>query len=264
MVTCVVRRRIPRVQVGDCVAEKSSGALFASVCGESQKRCTLEVCVRENNQRYVCLSMVVGQDDAFLARGFFLLLFSQMETESETQMDQCMVCLASLTEEHVWTCGCCHKRCHLLCVFQWTLRLSLNRSSRTITSFSCPGCRTDHPISGLPGFTQQTQQTQPTRSGRSGRAGTRSLSTNTAANVTVTVSREEEDEEGEDLENTEEEDEYESEDDETYDEDDDDFIDDDELDEDEEDDDDEDRGVSSVSTGDIYIEVGQLTINFTR
>lgn len=174
--------------------------------------------------------------------------------------DQCMVCLnACLPDsEHVWTCGCCHKRCHLLCIFQWTLRISLNRTSRTVTSFSCPGCRADHPISGLPGFAQQ-------------RATSRHLSTNGSRDrrrtLSLTVDVEEEEEEGEDLDETEEDDEREEDDEE--DDDDDDFIDDDEdEDEDEDDDDDEeefgDRCFSSVSTKDIYIEIGQVTVNITR
>ena len=182
--------------------------------------------------------------------------------QSEDQ-DQCMVCLnACMSDsEHVWTCGCCHKRCHLLCIFQWTLRISLNRSSRTVTTFSCPGCRTDHAISGLPGFAQQ-------------RAGARSLST--TGNISTNVSRghrrvvssttveEEDEEEGEDLDETEEDDEDGSEDDESYDEDEDgDFLDEDE-DEDEDEDDYDDRCFSSVSTKDIYIEIGQLTINISR
>jgi len=82
--------------------------------------------------------------------------------------------------------------------------------------------------------------------------------------VAVTGGRDESLDDGEDLRDTEEEDAYESLDDETYegDDDDDDFIDDEELDEDESLDDVDDRCVSSVSTKDIYIEIGQLTINF--
>jgi len=121
------------------------------------------------------------------------------------------------------------------------------------TTFSCPGCRTDHAISGLPGFAQQRRVVR------------RSLSTtNTSATVAVTGGRDESLDDGEDLRDTEEEDAYESLDDETYegDDDDDDFIDDEELDEDESLDDVDDRCVSSVSTKDIYIEIGQLTINF--
>ena len=174
--------------------------------------------------------------------------------------DQCMVCLNAClsSSEHVWTCGCCNKRCHLLCIFQWTLRISLNRSSRTVTTFSCPGCRTDHAISGLPGFAQQ-------------RASARSLSTtgNTSTNVSrsrrrvvsSTTVEDEDEEEGEDLDETEEDDEDEEEDDDTYE--DGDFIDEDE-DEDEDEDDFDDRCFSSVSTKDIYIEIGQLTINIAR
>lgn len=73
---------------------------------------------------------------------------------TETSDEQCMVCLNALREEEqLWTCSCCHKKCHMLCTFQWTLRLSLNRS-RNFSSFTCPGCRTGHAIATLPGFAQ--------------------------------------------------------------------------------------------------------------
>lgn len=195
-------------------------------------------------------------------RTFIFLCFVQntktrrMEesTAPSDDQDQCMVCLNACVaaSEHVWTCGCCHKRCHLLCIFQWTLRISLNRSSRTVTTFSCPGCRTDHAISGLPGFTQQ-------------RAGART-NTNVPRGHRRVADGEEDEEEGEDLDDTEEDDEDEGEDDDdTYE--DDDANDDDEddfLDEDEDEDDFGDRCSTSVSTKDIYIEIGQLTINITR
>jgi len=74
----------------------------------------------------------------------------------ETTEEQCMVCLNCVREEDVlWTCNCCHKKCHMLCTFQWTLRLSLDRS-RNVSSFTCPNCRTSHAISTLPGFEQHT------------------------------------------------------------------------------------------------------------
>lgn len=74
----------------------------------------------------------------------------------QTTEEQCMVCLNCLREEDaLWTCNCCHQKCHMLCTFQWTLRLSLDRS-RNVSSFSCPGCRTSHAISTLPGFEQHT------------------------------------------------------------------------------------------------------------
>lgn len=85
-------------------------------------------------------------------------------TDNEQTEDQCLVCLNSpRQDERMWTCSCCQKNCHMLCIFQWTLRLSLNHS-RNLTSFTCPGCRTSHVISTLPGFEQQ--HTQTTRSRR--------------------------------------------------------------------------------------------------
>ena len=179
-------------------------------------------------------------------------------TAPSDDQDQCMVCLNACMpdSEHVWTCGCCHKRCHLLCIFQWTLRISLNRTSRTVTSFSCPGCRTDHAISGLPGFAQQQS------------GGVRTTTANVRRRVvSATVVEDLGEDTGEDLGDTED-DEEDEEDDETYEDDSadhDDFLDEDEdEEEDEEEDDFGDRCFSSVSTKDIYIEIGQLTINITR
>lgn len=50
----------------------------------------------------------------------------------------------------------------MLCIFQWTLRLSLNES-RNFSAFSCPGCRTQHAISTLPGFEQHTRERRSVR-----------------------------------------------------------------------------------------------------
>ena len=186
-------------------------------------------------------------------------------TVAAEDQDQCMVCLnACLPDsEHVWTCGCCQKRCHMLCIFQWTLRLSLNQTSRTVTTFTCPGCRADHPISGLPGFAQQ-------------RAPSRSLSANRPTNASTNVPRgrrrvvaiaveDEVQTPMKDEESTEDSAEDSIEDEDEDDDDDDDFIvDDDDEDEDEDEDDFDDRFSTSVSTKYIYIEIAQLEINITR
>lgn len=100
------------------------------------------------------------------------------------QDDQCMVCLSDFVESGasnapIWTCSCCGQKTHMLCIFQWTLRLSIN-AGRHFSSFSCPGCRTRHSISQLPGFQQATST-----SSSSGGSHTRfrSNSTSTAADI---------------------------------------------------------------------------------
>lgn len=77
--------------------------------------------------------------------------------------DQCMVCLSPQNADtRLWTCSCCNKQCHLLCVFQWALRLSINHGRR-FQHFSCPGCRTEHALNTLPGFEQHTVSTTSRR-----------------------------------------------------------------------------------------------------
>lgn len=70
------------------------------------------------------------------------------------QAEECLVCLNGLDDGQHWTCSTCHKRCHMLCIMQWTLRLSINER-RSFSGFTCPGCRSRHSIATLPGFEQQ-------------------------------------------------------------------------------------------------------------
>ena len=146
--------------------------------------------------------------------------------------DQCMVCLnACRDEDRLWTCSCCHKKCHMLCTFQWTLRLSLNQSRR-VSAYTCPGCRTSHAITTLPGFEQHAEPSH-----RSGNASTADILRRVfgVTSLNATESDEEEDTE-EDTEEDEDEDE-----DDSYTE--------------------GDRCLLSVSTEKIYIDVDTLTIN---
>jgi hypothetical protein len=105
------------------------------------------------------------------------------ETASTNQTDdQCMVCLSSFVEDEssqstMWTCSCCGQKTHMLCIFQWTLRLSIN-AGRHFSSFTCPGCRTRHSIGQLPGFQQVASSSTTGTNTRF-----RSTSTSTAARL---------------------------------------------------------------------------------
>jgi hypothetical protein len=83
------------------------------------------------------------------------------------------VCLNATNSGNAWTCATCHKQCHMLCIFQWTLRLSLNER-RHFSGFTCPGCRSRHSIATLPGFEQQAEPSRPR---------TRTRNTNTPADA---------------------------------------------------------------------------------
>lgn len=190
--------------------------------------------------------------------------------ENEHTEDQCLVCLNPPREEEpTWTCTCCHKKCHMLCIFQWTLRLSLNHS-RHLTSFTCPGCRTSHVISTLPGFEQQHTQTTTTRTTTrtrrhaAGANGTAAQLLQRAFGLTAHIqggARNENENENED----------EDQDDETasqstaileIEEQDQESDDDDDDDEDDQDDgDDGGRFICSVTTEKIYFTVGELIVN---
>lgn len=81
---------------------------------------------------------------------------SQQAPPPSPQAEECLVCLNGLDNGNQWTCATCHKQCHMLCIFQWTLRLSLNER-RHFSGFTCPGCRSRHSITTLPGFEQQSE-----------------------------------------------------------------------------------------------------------
>lgn len=77
------------------------------------------------------------------------------DPSQDSHDDQCLVCLSPFGEvdASIWSCSCCQQKTHMLCIFQWTLRLSIN-AGRHFSSFTCPGCRTRHNINQLPGFQQ--------------------------------------------------------------------------------------------------------------
>ena len=89
--------------------------------------------------------------------------------------ETCAVCLNALPpaasseedmQQQQWTCGCCRKRTHMVCIFQWCLRLVLNAQEGGLRRFSCPTCRASYRVSSLPGFQQSTSpQSQASSAG---------------------------------------------------------------------------------------------------
>lgn len=178
-------------------------------------------------------------------------------TDTTPNEEPCMVCLNPMQQEqdHLWSCSCCHHKCHMLCIMQWTLRLSLNNTRHAITSFTCPGCRTTHAITTLPGFESRTQTRSSTR--RSTRTAATTPSTgNLLRRAFGLTSEVHVSGEGRGDTNDDDDSEYEG-------------NSDDDDEEDEEDDNDDDsssllgdgRWGFHVSTEKIYIDVGRVTIN---
>ncbi len=183
---------------------------------------------------------------------------NSMDPPAPTQAEECLVCLNGVENGNLWTCATCHKQCHMLCIFQWTLRLSLNERRR-FSGFTCPGCRSRHSITTLPGFEQQSQpaRTRTPRASRNNNTTTPADALRRAFGLPSTPSRHRTDGgSGEVMEPT-----AEEEDDDDDDDDDDDGDDEDDDDESLEEDGEDRRWVFRISAQRIHFRVNTLNVH---